>query len=720
MRTLTLSLIMSLLLPVLCAQTGPADAARFSRLDAIAVELQDEASDGVLLFTEAARLAGFSIWSEERKVLAEPLVEPRLFLALTDAEIRAYVQMYRDGHSVELSDLLGGIDVLWHRMGVDASCEPLVTEWRQQAFRTGAPATRGLFALLQSLGAQRGEHACIYREGDVELDPLQALLLLRVLTEDILLPLRRTVDAARGDEGRERPRGPSLGVDPELPLEWPGWAEDGFVGTVTTLVGKGLEHIGQIGKLAGDKAAKGLGYANAVSAVTKCIATYAFLRGEISVEEPGQPLVRTRKGPAESDAGEQRTLVARFWIDGSKVTDWMKDNRPLVALAGLDIDMPKTGALKGIETEWDLKQDRHSSKYHLIQTVRNQGDISKVRTDDKGEARIRVEGRPQLVDISKKPCLPVDKKVPMVVWPQVKSTEAQQDLVDAVLGAIGVLGGPEGWLTPVIECLYRTKWKGGRNFTLQVRDWEPADVVAEAEITINASGSRFAREVGVQISLDRSLRFTAVHMAANEFDLPPFDENMMKFLPKEVREQMLEGRRQMEQMAQHPTFQSQNKGTLALRIRDRESGYGELGECDPRPYDETTSWTVDLVADLADPAARQRMFHVQLDKPEKRATLQVYAIAEAIVRSQRRVAGKGVKKDEYQEEMGIFTGIELLPPFEQKLVLPLQEVPNVVSGGIDYYGVASVPFRFGPAGGEFRGTAHVSFTIRRRPKEQQR
>ncbi len=733
MRWPILSFVLCLLPLALRAQEDPAETARFARIAAIAAELRSEAADGAALFTEAARLCGFTIWSEDRRPLAEPLAPTRLHLALTDAEIRAFVRMDRDGHSVALSDLLAAIDVLWRGMGVEASCEPFVTPWRQKAFRAGAPATRGLFALLQALGAQRGEHGCIDRDGDVELDPLQALLLTRVLTEDILLPLRRVLETTPADGGRERPRGPAPADESTAPtdgtgsLDWPGWAEDGFVGTVTSIVGKGIENIDSISKTAGEwakkvgggeKLAKGVGYANAVSAVVKCIATYTFLVGEVRVDAPGQPLVRTKAGPAESDAGEQRTLVARFWIDGTRVTDWMKENRPLVALAGLDIDMPKTGALKGIETEWDIREDRHSSKHHLIKTVRGQGDISKVETDEQGEARIRVEGRPQPKDIQKLPCLPVEKKVPIVVTPQVKSTEAQQDLVDAVLGAIGVLGGPEGWITPVIECLYRMKWKGGRNFTLQVRDWQPADVVATAEVTLKASGSDFHRDHGMQMSLDRSLRFSGVHMGTTEFDLPPLDETMMKFLPASVREQMLEGRRQMERMAQSPFFQSQQQGEIVFRVRDRASRYGDDGECESKPFDETTTWTADLAADFADPAASPRMFTVQMDRAKQTATLSLHLIADCKVHTQRRSRG-GSTQREVDDTIDVFADLELQPPFDRGLVLPLKEVPNAVTGGIDTYGVASVPFRFGPSG-RFQGTAIVTYTISRRPKPANR
>ena len=40
--------------------------------------------------------------------------------------------------------------------------------------------------------------------------------------------------------------------------------------------------------------AEGAGKANAILSIVKFIATYTFLEGEIRVEAPGQPLVRTK------------------------------------------------------------------------------------------------------------------------------------------------------------------------------------------------------------------------------------------------------------------------------------------------------------------------------------------------------------------------------------------------------------------------------------------
>lgn len=739
-RALLILLLASLCLaqdPVLDdAPRAQAEATSLQRICELAAQLQDPAVDAAPLFTELARQAGFAIWTEERAVVAAPLGSS-LRLAITDSEVRAFCELFRNGDSVMLGDVTAGLDVFWQKAGVDIPCGPLVDAWRLQAFTGGAAATRGLFVALQALGNHHPDGPDpIDGPGDLRLDPLQALLLVRVIGEDLLLPLRQAMEAAVAN--RERPRGPNPGTDSMAVIDWPGWAEDGYAGTVTTLVGKAIENLDKFSSKAAEwvdealknapgkelsgveKVGRGMGIANAIAAVAKCIATYTFLKGEIRVEEPGQPLIRTRGGPEESQAGERRTLVARFWIDGTKATDWMKENRPIVALAGLDIDMPKSGALKGIETEWDIREDRHSSKHHLIRLA-DAVDMSKIKTDDHGEARLDVLGRPQLRDLRKQQVLPVEKKVPIVVTPQVKSTEMQQDLVDAVFGALGIAsvaeGNVEGLLAPVIECLYRMKWTGGRRFVLRVRDWIPAEVVGQVEIDITANGWASGRTWTMQESIRRNLKFRDMKMSGGEIEVPTIDPMVLKFLPKLQREQMEAGLEQTRKMARRPFFQMENQGVAELHVHDRWTLRGLFGECDPQPGYRTVTVDGDQTRDLSEPTGDLRMVMIQADLDAKTAELTVYATMLAHVNEDKQI-GKERTQRSYDEEWGIFTNLELSGQSGNVIKMTLKETENPVTGGIDYYGVTSVPFKF--CSKRCSGNAQVSFTLHRRPKPQKK
>ena len=691
------------------------DTARLARLATIAVLLQDPATDAVALATEAVRLAGFVIWDEDRKPLAEPLGAPRANLAITDVELREYAWMFRQGHTVMRDDLLGAIDVLYRTLDAEGAAAPFVLDWLRTGTSTSNASARALVTFLRALGESRaGAEGRIEGGADVELDALQALLILRVVTEDIGTPLRRAlargeIGPAAGDAGKEeRPRGPFVATRADETFEdAPGWAEDAYVGGYTGLFGEVVQGIGKWGKGVAD----GIGKANALMSIAKFIATYAYLRGEVSVEGRGQPLVRTK----DRDAGEQRTLVARFWIDGTRVTDWMKEHRQIVALAGLDLDMPKTGALKNVLTEWDIKQDRHSSKYHLIQTVRGEGDLSKVKTDEQGEARIRVEGCPQPIVLDPKKVMPLEKSVFMVVSPQVKSTEMQQDLVDAVTGAIGIKGGPSGFITPVIETLYRLKWKGGQQFRLYVRDWQSGESIGQAEITLRASGSRFSRRSSNQTHINRSLIFRDVEMQVIGVEMPPpIDPLMLKLMPASVREQMEAGMKQMAELANKRSFLSVGPGTAELHIHDSIHSVGEEDGCSDESASVSKTYDADRVLDWkSDEAVMSGVqFMVEVDLDKRTATLRLSMRAMAKEKSVTTVRGKSTTS-ESEENMEVFSHLSIDPPFDKGIVMPLKETDVRDMTVQNYYGAVSVPVHFGP-NNAYAGTAIVSYSVTRK------
>lgn len=709
--------------PAAAAPATPAtpldEGARLNRLVELAALLQDTQLEAAPLATEAVRLAGFTIWDEDRTPLAEPLGAPRLGLAITDAELRAYSTMLRDGQRVQRDDLIAGIDVLYQQLGAEGSVRAFVLDWLRRGADSGNPSVRALTALLQALGNQHGgEAGRLDGDADVELDPLQALLMLRVLTEDLNTPLRRAIGrgefAADAQTGTEKKKGPAVpAADGAWFEEPPGWAEDAYAGGITGLFGEVAGKIGEWGKSVSD----GLGKANALMSIAKFIATYTFLRGEVTVALPGQPLVRTK----DADPGEQRTLVARFWIDGTRVTDWLKEHRKLVALAGLDVDMPKTGPLKGIETEWDIKQSHVTTKTHLIQTVRGTPDISKIKSDENGEARITVEGCPQPVPLDPKKVMPLTKIVPIVVTPQVKGTEMQQDLVDAVTGAIGIKGGPSGWLTPVMEVLYRMKWKGGVHFDLHVLDWQSGESIGQGEITIRADGHRYTRTTAHTMSIARSLKFTDVQMTVVGAEPPPpLDPAVLKMMPATYREQMEKGFQQMAELARQRAFYSSAPGQAEMHLQDREFSRGEGDGCVDANEETRTTRDGDATTVFGSEEAviSGCSFLVNCDLEQRTATLQLRMMTK--VHEVTRIKN-GARETQIESDgsMSIFDGLTLLPPFDKGIVIPLQETEIREMDACNYYGVVRVPFRFGP-GDRYQGTALVSYSVTRKvtPKKE--
>ena len=619
--------------------------------------------------------------------------------------------MFREGQSVALDDLIGAVDVLYQSIGATESCGAYVREWIADGANGGSASSRALNLLLKDLGAFRDGGDGDLSDPRATLDPIQALLLVRVLTEEIGVPLRRAIAQAPRD-GIWRPGAPPPPAEDVI-----GWAEDAFVGGVTGLYGAASEVSATLKEKLGNQAER-MGKANAIASIAKFIATYTMLRGGAEVDDPGQPLVRTK----DTSPGTQRTLVAWFYIDGSRVTDWMKDNRQLVALAGLDLDMPKSGALKGIETDWDIKQSHSSTKTHLIQLVRGSPDISKVKTDENGEARITVEGTPQRRKLDPKSLMPDDRQVvKIVITPQVKSTEMQQDLVDAVTGAIGIKDGlGVGWLTPVIETLYRLKWKGGRVLELRIQDWVDAETYGQLDVSITARGSRFTPTSSLQQTIDRQLTLTKAVMDVYGFELPEMpDSEEMKYLPPEVRRQMEEGLRQMAEAAKQRSFIMSAPGVVAMRINDRSAWFSAGSETTGCEVDRPGSGSTSVIGARDETITRtliedgSHLFQVEVDHESRTARLTWAASVEVVVLNKGRTSGSAPYSDESKVKMGIFGDLELEPPFDREIVIPLKETDIRGNSAKNYYGLVNVPFRFG-TGGVFSGTAVVSYSVTRK------
>lgn len=743
------------------------DSARVARLSEIARALDDPRSDAVALTTEAARLCGFSIWREDRSKIADPAGAPALKLAVTDTEIREYTEMFRAGHSVALGNLIGAMDVLFKGIGGQGSVGPHLMKWLQSGVLSENASVRALTGFLQDLGTFRPGATFGNFAADAErLDPIQALFILRVLTEDMGVPLRRALAIMKPPSSlaepcasvpaqRLQPDAPAwaeaasaggplvsfdpppqaaespgwaedastgglpASIDPTLCSEAPGWAEDAFAGGITGLYGEVSTIMGLEEKAFG-KWAEGAGKANAILSIVKFIATYTFLEGEIRVEAPGQPLVRTKN----HDPGDNRTVVARFFINGTRVTDWMKDNRCLVVLAGIDQDMPKTGALKGVRTEWQFAQSQFP-RLQLVRTVAGSltGNLSNVRTDDNGEASVQLEGAPQETNLDPSKVMPIEKVVKITVTPQVKATEMKQDLVDAVLGAIGIKDGPAGFITPLMETLYRMNWTGETSLNLRVRDWQLAETIGQLHIEIKGIGREFRKEYALQMTIDRSLAFENVEMNVVGGEMPAApDPEFLKKVPPVVRAQIEEGMKQMAEMAKKRHFVGTGPGIARMSINDQKS---LLTKNDTDEQSDLETWTGSQEVGFSPRQPTGMEFSVEIDLEKKTAAVGFFVTIKAKNVNDSRTEYPAAQHRDVEPikshstrdpGMEIFDDLTLRAPFggSKTIVIPLKEEPIIDGGGaMNYYGSVPIPFTFGP-NGQFKGTAFLSYSVTRK------
>lgn len=680
-------------------EEGPMDdPAAANRLSEIARQLKTGKSDNATLLNEAVRLCGFSIWSEERARLAEPLTTPALGLAVTDKEIAGFALMYKRQHRVALADVVGAFEPIYREMGGEKGLPHFVDRLVRVNLFGEKKAPRLLASFLQDLAKTHEEEGDAPISMNSQLDSIQALLIMRVITEEM--------------------RGPLLKKSPTLyasltPVyeqdEAPGWAEDAFAGGVTGLWGELVDKMGN----AGEKVNGAVGKANALAAISKFILTYQFLRGEMTLEGKGQPLIRTKNDVA----GDERTTVAKFYIDGTGVTDWLKDNRKWFHTLGLDLDTPKTGPLKNVTTYWKLSQSAKYATKQLVQAVRGTTDLSKLKTNDAGEARVTWEGKPQPKNIDPLKAMPVMKSVWISVTPQVKSVEMQQDLVDAVSAAIGIKQGGAGLITPIMEILYRMRWNCPLHFELEVRDWVEGETIGQFTFEANGTGFKYAKGNTVKMTIDHSMIINDMEMQVIGGDAPPeLNEAALKHLSPDVRKQMEAGFKQMAELAKRRMFNGMGPGKGSLKVND--SAFRQFDEisCSINTVRVDERWNG---SDSKDMLAFQAPynFSVQAMIPEKKA----------IVTFGGSVKGKYTfstngKTQTSDSDLSAMDRIKLDPSAldkEGNLVLPLKETPLPHQNATNYYGVATVKFTFGPKD-MFTGSAIISYSVTRKnpPKDE--
>lgn len=675
--------------------------AKSDRLTEIAQALKDKKSDGVSLLTEAVRLCGFSIWNEDRTRLQEPTTTPPLNLAITDKEIAGYVELFRRGDRVAVADVVNSLDPIYRSVqgakGLQNYAYQVV--WSNIFSKKEAPKL--LAVLIQELGRTH-EVATDTPVGlNSQLDPIQALLVLRVLTEEMRVPIMRhnakhpEVFASVNEEATQD--------------EAPGWAEDAFAGGITGLFD---EVVGRLGETGG-KITGAVGKANALAAISKFLLTYKFLRGEITLEGKGQPLIRTK----DFDAGDERTTVARFYIDGTAATDWIKENRKYFHAIGMDPDMPKSGALKGVQTFWEVDQSAKYATKQLIQAVRGTTDLSKLKTDDEGKASVTWEGKPQPKKIDPKKAMPVMKSVWIHVAPQVKTVEMQQDLVDAVMTAIGLRGGASGVLTPIMEILYRMKWHAPAHFELQVRDWVEGETIGQLTVEAKGSGNSFGKERSFRSTIDHTLTISDYTMGVSGFEqLPTFDEATLKKFPPDVRKQVEAGMKEQREQAKKRSFHGTGPGTATIKINDTNGWHAVFHECGGSQTNTgQEAWVGSRTEELKQYAG-DFGFSVEANLETKVALLKFNGFVEGV---HTLVSGKESQRNNRRLDMrsNIKFASDLIDGNGQ-IKLPLKETPLPNQLASNYHGTATIPFTFGP-GNQFKGSMIVSFSVTRKmpPKE---
>lgn len=209
--------------------------------------------------------------------------------------------------------------------------------------------------------------------------------------------------------------------------------------------------------------------ANIVLSYFKLIAANMSIEAKIDIPEP-MPLVRTK----DFDSGAVKMLTATFEIKFGNSGAINCAGKALKTISGLEIEVPKDGPLKDVPVKWEPLDRAETSPLYV--DAENRGDVYNQRTDQLGQNKIKLTGKPQKRDLTKIPVVPVPKKDRWRVSIATEKMDAEKDLPKILFGG----GGLKPEYTNVImlivkflpEMMGKMALKSYR-VDIPVRDWEP-------------------------------------------------------------------------------------------------------------------------------------------------------------------------------------------------------------------------------------------------------
>jgi len=165
-------------------------------------------------------------------------------------------------------------------------------------------------------------------------------------------------------------------------------------------------------------------------------------------------------------AGKTADLQARFWLDIGNA-QMVNCIRPALNSVGLDFSLPQDGPLSNTRVEWEIRT-KTGSENDVVETVGS--DSLKQSTDENGISRIKIQGKAQKKDLTKK-LLRIDRTVSVWATTNLKPNNLKQDLIDLSGGAGGVVA--LGALP--VEILNRIPFLFFARTKIKVIDWKETE-----------------------------------------------------------------------------------------------------------------------------------------------------------------------------------------------------------------------------------------------------
>ena len=234
------------------------------------------------------------------------------------------------------------------------------------------------------------------------------------------------------------------------------------------------------------KVADGFEKLNIVMSYVKLVAANMNIKADLQVEDP-MPLIRTKHN---RNPGQERIVTAKFSIEFAGSEEINCTAKAAKLMTGLEVEVPDDGPLKDVPVIWEMlvkgdRYSRHAGYPVIVDAVdKTRGDTSKQRTNELGENKIKLTGKPQAENLEQQPVVPFATKADLRVSIATEKMDASKDLPKIFSFGLGGKFGPQALIEIAPEILGKMALRSFR-ISVPVRDWQPCSEDWGGTITVH-------------------------------------------------------------------------------------------------------------------------------------------------------------------------------------------------------------------------------------------
>lgn len=234
------------------------------------------------------------------------------------------------------------------------------------------------------------------------------------------------------------------------------------------------------------KVADGFEKLNIVMSYAKLVAANMSIKADLRVEDP-MPLIRTKHN---LNPGQERIVTAKFSIEFTGAEEINCTAKAAKLMTGLEVEVPEEGPLKDVPVIWQPlvegnRYSRHAGYPVIVDAVdKTRGDTSRQRTNELGENKIKLTGKPQATNLEQEPVVPLATKADLRVSIATEKMDANKDIPKIFSFGLGGKFGPAAFIEIAPEIMGKMALRSFR-VSVPVRDWQPCSDDWGGTITVH-------------------------------------------------------------------------------------------------------------------------------------------------------------------------------------------------------------------------------------------